>query len=72
MAGADALIACWDTKFTYNFWRPVTAIPAADLDGNPHTDVDAAWSAFVVAPPFPEAASRGYKPVVSARLLRGG
>ncbi|PYQ48217.1 MAG: chemotaxis protein CheB, partial [Acidobacteria bacterium] len=31
---ADALIACWDAKYYYNFWRPVTAIRAADSDGN--------------------------------------
>ena len=37
MAGADAVIACWDTKYEYNFWRPVTAIRAADTDGNPAT-----------------------------------
>jgi hypothetical protein len=54
MAGADAVIACWDTKYGYNFWRPVTAIRAADTDGNPATDADAAWSPFVVTPPFPD------------------
>jgi hypothetical protein len=54
MGGADAVIACWDTKFTYNFWRPVTAIRAADTDGNPATDPDPSWSSFVVTPPFPE------------------
>jgi len=35
VTGADAAIACWDTKFTYNTWRPVTAIRVADLDGKP-------------------------------------
>jgi hypothetical protein len=54
MGGADAVIACWDTKFTYNFWRPVTAIRAAHTDGNPATDPDPSWSSFVVTPPFPE------------------
>src|SRR6266446_8955343 len=54
VTGADAAIACWDTKFTYNTWRPVTAIRAADLDGNPDTEVDPTWSSFVVTPPFPE------------------
>jgi hypothetical protein len=54
MVGADAVIACWDTKYSYNLWRPITAIRAADTDGNPATDVDAAWSPFVVTPPFPE------------------
>jgi hypothetical protein len=54
MAGADAIIACWDTKYGYNFWRPETAIRAADTDGNPATNADAAWSSFLVAPPFPD------------------
>jgi hypothetical protein len=54
MGGADAIIACWDTKFTYNFWRPVTAIRGADTDGNRATDADPAWSSFVVTPQFPE------------------
>ena len=34
LAGADAFIAAWDAKFTYRQWRPVTAIRAADTDGN--------------------------------------
>src|SRR5262249_34621863 len=33
LAGADAYIATWDAKYEYNFWRPVTAIRAADTDG---------------------------------------
>src|SRR5262249_22099942 len=32
---ADAIIGCWDAKYTYAFWRPVTAIPLAGTDGNP-------------------------------------
>jgi membrane-associated phospholipid phosphatase len=40
---ADAAIACWDAKYTYVFWRPITAITLADLDGNPDTDVDTSW-----------------------------
>src|SRR5262245_33987243 len=37
VANADAFIASYDTKYTYNYWRPVTAIRAADTDGNPDT-----------------------------------
>jgi large repetitive protein len=37
VAIADALIGCWDAKYTYVFWRPVTAIPEAAADGNPAT-----------------------------------
>jgi hypothetical protein len=40
---ADEVIAFYDTKYTYDFWRPVTAIHAADTDGNPDTLVDPNW-----------------------------
>ena len=53
IATADALISCWDTKYTYNFWRPVTAIRAADTDGNPGTAPDAGWTPLLVTPNFP-------------------
>jgi hypothetical protein len=53
-ASSDALIACWDSKFFYNFWRPVTAIRAGDTDGNPQTDPDPNWIGVVVTPNHPE------------------
>ncbi len=40
---ADAVIACWDVKYRYVFWRPITAIRSGDLDGNPATAPDATW-----------------------------
>jgi PAP2 superfamily len=40
---ADAVIAFYDAKYTYNFWRPVTAIRAADTDDNPATGADPHW-----------------------------
>ncbi len=40
---ADEVIAFYDTKYTYNLWRPVTAIRAADTDGNPDTAADPTW-----------------------------
>jgi len=40
---ADEVIAFYDAKYTYNFWRPVTAIRAAATDGNPDTDADPNW-----------------------------
>ena len=43
VAMADAAIACWDSKYRYVFWRPITAIRSGDLDGNPATDVDPAF-----------------------------
>ncbi len=54
LAGADAFIASWDAKFTYNQWRPVTAIPAADRDGNPNTLEDPSWAPLLATPPFPD------------------
>jgi membrane-associated phospholipid phosphatase len=53
IAEADAQIACWDAKYTYNLWRPVTAIRAADTDGNPGTEPDATWTPLLVTPNFP-------------------
>lgn len=54
IAMADAGIAAWDAKYTYNNWRPVTAIRAGDTDGNPATQADPAWSSFIATPPFPD------------------
>ena len=53
-ASADALIACADAKFTYDFWRPVTAIPAAGEDRNPATVAQPGWAPLVPTPNFPE------------------
>jgi hypothetical protein len=54
MAIGDAYIACWDTKFHYNYWRPITAIREADSDGNPDTIADPTWTPLVETPPIPE------------------
>jgi len=40
---ADSVIAFYDAKYTYNFWRPVTAIRAAATDDNPETLADPGW-----------------------------
>jgi hypothetical protein len=53
-AVTNALIACWDAKYTYMFWRPVTAIPAGDTDGNAKTEPDPAWAPFIDTPSHPE------------------
>jgi len=50
---ADEAIACWDAKYTYNFWRPVTAIRAADTTGNPDTDPDPTWTPLLATPSHP-------------------
>ena len=43
LALADSVIAFYDAKYTYNFWRPVTAIRNATLAANPHTTADPNW-----------------------------
>jgi hypothetical protein len=40
---ADSAIAFYDAKYTYQLWRPVTAIRLADSDGNPNTVADPNW-----------------------------
>ena len=50
----DALIAVFDAKFHYNFWRPVTAIRNGDQDGNDATERDASWLPFIDTPMHPE------------------
>ncbi len=50
----NALIAAWDAKYTYMFWRPVTAIRAGDTDGNSETEQDPLWTPFIVTPSHPE------------------
>jgi len=54
---ADAAICCWDGKYFYNYWRPVTAIRAGDQDGNPDTDADPNWTPLWITPNFPSYAS---------------
>jgi hypothetical protein len=51
---ADGLIACFDAKYTYTFWRPVTAIRAGDTDGNDATVGDPTWSPLIGTPNHPE------------------
>ena len=53
-AMSDAMIGCWDAKYTYANWRPITAIVLADTDGNPDTASDPNWTPLIVTPPFPE------------------
>jgi hypothetical protein len=53
-AADDALLAVFEAKYHYNFWRPITAIRNGDLDGNEATERDAAWTPFVETPMHPE------------------
>jgi len=54
MAMDDGLIAVFDAKYTYNFWRPVTAIRNGDTDGNDATERDPSWIPFIDTPMHPE------------------
>jgi hypothetical protein len=50
---ADAAIGCWKSKWTYQFWRPITAITAVapgSSDGNPGTMEIKDWNPFLVTP----------------------
>jgi membrane-associated phospholipid phosphatase len=48
---ADAGIACWDSKYRYVYWRPITAIRLGDTDGNASTDPDPGWVPWLDALP---------------------
>jgi hypothetical protein len=50
----DALIAVFDAKYHYNFWRPITAIRNGDTDGNDATERDASWMPLIDTPMHPE------------------
>jgi hypothetical protein len=66
LAAADASIGCWNDKYYWQFWRPITAIREADTDGNPATQVDPNWlplfdpstpvchPPLLATPPFPD------------------
>jgi hypothetical protein len=54
MAGFDAQVAVFDAKYTYNLWRPMTAIRNADQTGNSATPRDAAWLPLGDTPMHPE------------------
>lgn len=55
LAVADAYIGSLEAKYFYKFWRPITAIRNADIDGNPNTVADLTWAPFdFVTPPVPD------------------
>jgi len=55
---ADSAVSCWNAKYKYEFWRPTTAIPLGDTDGNPDTMADPDWAPLALknnggTPAFP-------------------
>jgi membrane-associated phospholipid phosphatase len=53
-AACDGMIAGFDAKYHYGFWRPFHAIRLADTDGNPATEPDPSWTSLIPAPNHPE------------------
>jgi hypothetical protein len=51
---ADSFIGCWNAKFHYSFWRPVTAIRNGDIDANPDTIAGPTWTPLGTTPGHPE------------------
>ena len=51
---SDAYMTSLESKFHYNFWRPITAIHAANTDGNPLTIADDTWEPAFATPPVPD------------------
>ena len=54
VAAMDAVIAVFDAKYKYEFWRPITAIRNGDIDGNPATERVATWQPIDATPMHPE------------------
>ena len=54
VAFTDGGIGCWNAKYHFSFWRPVTAIPNGAIDGNAETEADPAWLPLASTPPHPE------------------
>jgi hypothetical protein len=70
MSTHDGLLVSFSGKFLYGLWRPVTAIRAADTDGNADTDADLAWTSLIPTPPYPAyPGNMACTGAVSSRLL---
>ena len=72
MSLANCFILDWDAKFTYNFWRPVTAIRNGDQDENDATEREAAWVPLNATPMHPEYPSQAGINAGAARTVLEG
>jgi hypothetical protein len=54
LSAADAIIAAWDGKVHFHWWRPITAIRLAADDGNDDTAADTLWEPLITTPPYPD------------------
>ena len=66
MLATDSLIATFDSKYTYNFWRPTTAIRHTNPDGSYSATEINTWMPAVMTPSFPEYVA-GHGSFVSAQ-----
>ncbi len=72
VAQADALIACFESKYHFEFWRPTSAITLADIDANAATAVDANWAPAVPTPNHPEyPAAHSCQSAAAVEAVRG-
>ena len=69
MAVADALIASWNDKSHYVFWRPITAIREGDSDGNPDTIADPVWQSLITTPNYPDYTSGAVNFATAATII---
>ena len=77
LAEVDAIICCWQAKYTYVFWRPITAVALADFDGNADTVADPTWTPLLITPSHPEypsghSVASGASPAVLAAFFGDG
>ncbi len=76
LASADGVIGCWNDKYYWNFWRPMTAIREGADDGNPATEADPGWKPLFDPSVPVSGAAAGHAgvpgPPVGARLPQRG
>lgn len=70
VAGADAIINCWNDKRFHAFWRPITAIREGDNDGNKRTIGDTGWTPLEATPPYSDHTS-GYNCLAGSLMNTG-
>jgi hypothetical protein len=71
-AEADSYIGCFNAKYHFSFWRPVTAIQNGDIDGNSETVADPNWVPLATTPAHPEyPAAHGCLTGALADILKG-
>ena len=54
IALADGYIGAFESKYVYNFWRPITAIREGDMDGHLDTVGESEWNSYMITPAIPD------------------